>query len=313
MLATGAAAQEQQYRHPVADGNLSIQEGLDPAWKNILLLGADTRRDKEIEGRSDAMIICSINMDTGAVRLTSLARDMWVNIAGTQVYDRINTAFRYGGPELAIKTVNELLLLNIEHYVAVNFYGICDVVDAIGGIDLELTRAEVSTVNQTTDWDYGSVKGKRLVYKEDGCVTLCGAQALAYARIRKLDNDLGRNNRQRNVLAAVAQKAMSLPLHEQMSFIKESFGHVTTDLGMTDIVSLGMAVLSGGLEEIEQLSLPSDFQYKNESGRSVLSFDTEQAREELHGFVYHKPSPISTAQSDKSENEDKAVAVQAVN
>ena len=292
MLMSSAAAKV-PYRHPVMDGDLSVQEGLDPAWMNILLLGADTRIDEENDGRSDVMMICSVNKKTGAVRLTSLARDMWVRIAGTQHSDRINTAFRYGGPELAMKTVNELLQLNIEHYVAVNFYGVCDVVDALGGIELELSKTEVGTVNRTVNWKYASTRGESLVYQEGKPVTLCGAQALSYARIRKLDNDLGRNSRQRNVIMAVARKTMKLSLSEQMAFVKTCFEHVTTDLKLADIISLGMAVLSGGLDDMDQLALPSDFSYASEDGRSVLHFDKEQARRELHGFVYDAIPPAA--------------------
>ena len=291
MLMTSAAAKI-EYRHPVTDGNLSVQEGLNPDWTNILLLGADTREDEENDGRSDVMLICSLNRETGAVRLTSLSRDMWVRIAGTEHSDRINTAFRYGGPDLAMKTVNEVLQRNIEQYVAVNFYGVCDVVDAIGGIELELSKAEVGTVNRTVNWKYGSVQGERLVYQEGKPVTLCGAQALSYARIRKLDNDLGRNSRQRNVIMAVARKTMGLSLGEQMAFVKTCLEHVTTNLSLTDIMTMGFSVLSGGLEDMEQLALPTDFSYANEDGRSVLHFDKEQARRELHGFVYDAMPPV---------------------
>jgi len=296
LLVTGACAEGRPGRKSDTKEDLSVAQGLDPDWMNVLLIGTDTREDELNRGRGDAIIVCSIHKKNGEIRLTSLARDMWVRIAGERFYDKINTAFRYGGPLTMMKTVNETLALNITNYVTVNFYGLCDLVDAIGGIELTLTRSERSVVNSSTQWKYGSVHGEKLPLGEgDKTVTLCGAQALAYARIRKLDNDLGRNRRQRNVIEAMIRKAMELPEGEMIMLGKKCFEHVSTNMSFIDMFSIAAAAIRGGMKDLQQLSLPSEGNYHfiNENGKSALEFDLKQVQNEVHAFIYgegiHKP------------------------
>lgn len=287
-LSAGVHADE-EYRFAVADDDLSITQGLDKAWRNILLIGSDNRLDEENQGRADALIICSLNKETGQIRLTSLSRDMHVKIAGQEFMDKINTAFRYGGPNLMMKTVNELFGLNIEDYVSINFYGLCDMVDAIGGVELTLTRGERDEVNRSVVWGYGEAQGEGLPYGTgEMTLTLCGAQALAYARIRNLDSDFGRNQRQRNVLMAIARRAGDLSAGEFLSLAKVCFEYITTEMSFLELVSLGTSVLKGGLSDMKQLSLPAEgtYRYASIEGKSVLNFDLEDAKKRVHEFIY---------------------------
>lgn len=265
---------------------LSAAEELDPAWENILLVGTDTRQDALEEGRADTTMIVSVNRKSGAIRLTSLARDMWIDLPGKIGHNRINTAYRFGGPEMMMQAVSETLGLNITRYAAINFYGFCDVIDALGGVEIEITRAEAQVINQSESVDYGSVRGEKIA--DGGLVTLTGGQALAYARIRKLDNDFGRTQRQRNVLIAVLDKVKTMSLTEQLSFVKECLACVSTNLGLGDIVTLGMTVLLNGAEDVKQLGLPSEghYQYKTQDGMSTIVFDADALRTQAHEFIY---------------------------
>lgn len=125
-----------EFRIQVAEGDYSAVEGLDKDVMNILLLGTDS--DGMLNyGRSDTMIICSIHKKTGLVQLSSIARDLYIDIPQSNFKDRINTANSYGGPRLAMKAVNEVFGLNIEHYVTVNFSGFERIVEVLGGWTLK--------------------------------------------------------------------------------------------------------------------------------------------------------------------------------
>ena len=135
--------------------NLELNEKLPDHVVNILLLGVDNRSVELQTGRSDATIICSINTQTGAITLSSIARDTAVEVPGYKSRKRMNTAFKFGskdgdiakGAELAMKTVNRNFQMNISHYVVVNIHGLADIIQALGGVDMELTRAEASAIN----------------------------------------------------------------------------------------------------------------------------------------------------------------------
>lgn len=126
--------------------DLSVTAGLDSSWRNILLLGQDSRTTGKSE-RTDTMVIASINANTGEIKLTSLMRDMYVEIPerGTQ---KINTANYYGGPELAMKTVNENFKLNISEYVIVNFVNFPYIIEKLGGVYEDITEEEMEGINE---------------------------------------------------------------------------------------------------------------------------------------------------------------------
>lgn len=260
---------------------------LDPAWKTFLLIGSDSRMDS-LDGRADAIVVCALHEDTGAIRLISLTRDMYIQLPNSQAHNRINTAFRFGGPQRMLAAVNQTLGLNITQYAAVNFRGFCDVIDALGGITVELAPREAAVINKTADGNnYNRTTIEQIPYKAENA-TLCGAQALAFARIRKIDSDFARNGRQRDVVVAALEKVKSLSLGEQLSFIKECLNCVETNMTLLDIASMGALVMSKGLEDITQLSLPSEgnYRYASIEGMSVVVFDEEKTRQEALDFIY---------------------------
>ena len=269
---------------------------LDPAWENILLVGADTRKDQLEEGRADAIMVASVNRETGAIRLISLARDMWIKIPGSKSHNKINAAYRFGGPEMMMQAVNETLGLEITRYAAINFYGFCEIVDALGGVEVEMTAAEAAHVNRTVNQAYGEETGTKLS-SEDGVKTLSGTQALSFARIRKLDNDFGRGQRQRKVILGVLDKVGKLPLTKQIAFIKNCLECVSTNMGLGDILTLGMAVMRGGAKDVQQLGLPSqgNYHYDDDDGVSKVIFKAEETRNEAHAFIYGDEAIGATA------------------
>ena len=199
--------------------NLELNEALPDYVVNILLLGVDNRSVELVSGRADANIICSINTQDGSIKLTSIARDTAVVVPGYKSRKRINTAFKFGskdgdlakGAELAMKTVNRNFQMNIERYVVVNIHGLADIIEALGGVDMELTKAEAKAINYElhVKEPMDNVKRDRLA-ETDGVQHLDGMEAVTYGRIRNLagQNDFNRNGRQRALLEALLRDAL---------------------------------------------------------------------------------------------------------
>lgn len=286
-LPCGALA---DYSMPVADGDLSQYPGLDESVKNILLIGTDTRENETASGRADTMMICSINQKTGMVHVTSLARDTWVTMGENGHQNRLNAAHTFGGPNLLMQTINRTYHLNIEHYVTVNFYGICDIVDTLGGVTIQLNEDEPWAINTTVDESYGDYGDVRItpVPSDATEARLCGAQALAYARIRKLDDDFGRQARQRNLLMAMAREVGNCSIPQMISLATTCFEYVSTNLSLLDIISLATKVLATGISDIQMHAYPEEgeFKYESEDGVSKLIIDQAHGIDKLHGYMY---------------------------
>lgn len=278
------------YSMPVADGDLSQYPGLDENVKNILLIGTDTRENQLDSGRADTMMICSINQKTGMVHVTSLARDTWVTMGDNGHQNKLNAAHTFGGPNLLMQTINRTYQLNIEHYVTVNFYGICDIVDTLGGVTIQLQEDEPWAINTTVDESYGDYGDVRItpVPSDATEARLCGAQALAYARIRKLDDDFGRQARQRNLLMAMAREVGNCSIPQMISLATTCFEYVSTNLSLLDIISLATKVLTTGISDIQMHAYPQEgeFKYDSTDGVSKLIIDQAHGIEKLHGYMY---------------------------
>lgn len=279
-LAEDAKSQVQtEFRITVEEGDYSVVDGLSKDVMNILLLGTDS--DGMLNyGRTDTMIICSIHKKTGLVQLSSIARDLYMDIPNSNITDRINTANSYGGPRLAMKAVNEALGLNIEHYVTVNFSGFEKIVEVLGGVDIEISAAEAGAINERLH--------KRSVTSH-GLVHLNGEEALAYVRIRNLDNTFGRNNRQRIFLAAVVNKVLEEKnIGQIIDLIDVCLDYMDYNLGFGDIVKIAWTVLTKGVT-LSMYSCPESGQYHYETieGKgSVVVANLETIREGLHHFIY---------------------------
>ena len=176
-------------------------------YRNIAIFGVDSRSDSYGKGnRSDCIIVASVNMETHAVKLISVYRDTYVQIQG-HGFDKIAHAYSYGEAPLALKTLNENLDLNITDFVTVNFDAVADAVDALGGITMEITSAEVQYINMYID-ETSQVTGKKSEHiTQAGTYTLDGVQAVAYSRIRYTSGgDYKRTERMRDVITAMIEK-----------------------------------------------------------------------------------------------------------
>ena len=279
----------------VRSSELSPNKNLPVEWTNILLLGTDDRDAKSSAGRTDVMIIASLNASTGEMKLTSLARDMLLDIPliGLQ---RFNTAHAYGGPNLAMKAVNELFDMNITKYARVNLHGLYDIINVFGGVVIELQPGEADEINYNVavseDYEGFEKNPDRVRIPSDkvGMTKLDALQALGYARIRHIDSDFNRTNRQRVLLDTLLAMAMDEASPLKIFLVANvMIPYTTTNLSLSEIVSIGADMLGSGLQPMqsESIPIPGSFSYiQTENGESVLDIRLKANRDALHTFIY---------------------------
>lgn len=266
------------------DAELSLTDGLPSSPFNVLVLGVDTLNNGA--QRSDTMIIASV--DGKALKLTSVQRDMIVEIHG-HGRNKINSAFAFGGPELAMRTVNEALDLNIMRYVVVDFAVLVKLVDALGGIEMDISEAEMNHINQNV-WKSRRVFAPlgytaEILTEYGENVTLNGLRALGYARIRKLDSDFVRTSRQRAVISAMLVKLRSQLWNPVLltNFISAGLDGIETNLSAVELLSLGEKALFS--QKMDQLRLPVDGSF-SDNGSSLVITDRDVNIRRFREFAY---------------------------
>lgn len=252
---------------------LDVEKGLaefDGTIKNILLLGIDSENGV---GRSDSMIILTVDKTTKKVKLTSLIRDSYVHIAGRGM-DKLNHAFSFGGPSLALRAVNTNFDMNLKDYVTVNFDSIISIVDTVGGVDMKLSDEEAKIVGL----DGG------------GTHHLSGAQTLRYARIRSTSGgDFTRTLRHRKVITVLVEKLMRLSPVEMIQTSDKVIPQLKTSLSSSEILSLATTVALNKYE-IEQDYFPRDETSRGTliKGIYYLKWDKKGTIDSMHSFIFNR-------------------------
>ncbi|MBQ4119908.1 MAG: LCP family protein [Clostridia bacterium] len=290
---------------------LGFENIIDQKIVNIALFGIDTRSKSSFKGNSDSIMVLSINTETNAVKIVSIMRDSLVEINDGEktYYNKINSAYgsASGGPELAIKTLNHNFGLDISEYATVNFYGMAEIIDAVGGIDVEFTRQEV--VTNHADGFNGLVKRhcekigvdpEPYYIRTEGKHHVNGIQAVAYSRIRKYENiwgtnnDFGRTDRQRYVMEQLFEKAIKLPKSRYVNLVKALIPYTETSLSYSEIMGLAFDVLLDS-PTFEQTRMPlNEYQMKAPNiprVGSTVYYDLEFAKDLLHEFFYNNVNP----------------------
>ena len=219
-------------------------------YRNVAIFGIDSRSSNyQLGNRSDCIMIASINNKTHDIKLVSVYRDTYMQIEGHGL-DKVTHAYSYGGPELAIKTLNENLDLNIKEFVTVNFDAVAEAVDALGGIKMEITSAEVKYINGYID-ETSSVTDKKSKHiTKPGIYVLDGVQAVAYSRIRYTSGgDYKRTERMRDVITAMIAKLKTKSVSQINTIADRVLPQVYTNLSMTDLLSMIPAVASFNVGE----------------------------------------------------------------
>jgi LCP family protein required for cell wall assembly len=255
---------------------------------NILLLGSDTRVSGEV-GRSDAMILVSINQKTETIYLTSFLRDSYVYIPGYG-NTRLNHSFAYGGPALVEETLETNFKIHIDRYVAVDFYSFMDVVDTLGGVWIDVTEDEQKVTNQYI-WSMNKLMGEE--WSNDylwtnGWMKLNGKQALCYARNRYTGNDYERTQRQRTIISQIINGAKESSPSTLVDLAQVILPQVTTDMTKSEILSYCANIAAYVNYDIVQQQIPVDGSYSGAtiSGMSVISLNLDKNIQYLQSTIY---------------------------
>lgn len=270
--------------------SLTKESYKDNGVVNVLLIGNDSRLGGD-DGRSDAMILVSISDKTKTITMTSFLRDMYVEIPGHDG-NRLNAAYAYGGPELLMQTIEQNFDIPVHRYALVNFEAFANLVDAVGGIDLEVTNEEVQLINGYL-MEYNQLLGRNLDYdwldaSASGVIHLNGPQALAYTRNRYIGTDFGRTERQRKVLAEVFKKLPGAMVTNSGGVIDGLFPNLTTNLKQNECYKIAL----GGYKiigyDMVQQCVPMEGTYSNATIRSmaVLEVDFEANKRFLKETLY---------------------------
>lgn len=227
-------------------------------YRNIALLGIDSRADDYGTGnRSDCIIIASINEKTKEVKLLSVYRDTYVYVTenGNKKLDKITHAYSYGGAQNTLKSLNEALDLNITEYVTVNFDAVIAAVNALNGVEIDITSEELKYINDYIDATSQSSGIKSSHLSKAGRQTVDGVQAVAYSRIRyTAGGDYKRTERMRTVVTAMAKKAKTLSIGQLNKLADEILPRVSKNIENNDIIALIPSALSFNI--IESLGWP---------------------------------------------------------
>ncbi|MDB2118580.1 LCP family protein [Clostridium paraputrificum] len=268
-----------------------------PGITNILLIGTDAR-DLNERARSDSIIIATIDNNTKKLKLSSIMRDTFVDIPGYGE-QKINAALALGGPELLMKTIKENFNFTLDKYVMVNFWGFEDIIDGIGGIEVDVKDYEIPEINKFIG-EVRDVKSPPLT--TPGLQHLDGQQALAYARIRKVGNgSYERTERQRRVLDIVAEKMMDVSVVKYPGLLYDLLPSVKTNIEPLTLLNYAYTVSKFGELKFEQLQIPATELsqgglYRNKGW--VLLIDKEQNGKILNDFIYND-KPYSSEDIDK--------------
>lgn len=292
---------------------------LDDSIKNIALFGLDTR-SSSFEGNSDVIMILSVDNRHHAIKMTSIMRDTRVLIEGEGYNEyisgwdtKINAAYGFGGPQLALRTLNQHFGLRIEEFVTINFVNMAAIVDAFGGVEMDITGPEKAQINANL-WDLrneaerqkeldqelgvynelnypeilnsdffldnkGSVDWDTDQYFEDGHYLLNGNQAVAYGRIRNLGSDYVRVARQQKVFAALVQRLKNISFTEYPGLIKQMMPYCETNLSLDDII--GMAPILTSSFDVQSITVP-DVEYETD----LYDGPVEEGGEQVYYLIY---------------------------
>lgn len=264
--------------------------------KNILLLGVDARSGENAEEtRSDTMMLVSLDSKHHTIKLTSFLRDSWVYIPTLGYNQRLNAACSSGGYQGVVDAIEYNFGIDIDGYAVVDFEMFKVLVDSLGGVEVDVTEAEADEVTNHPG-RYGNV------VLESGKYNLSGEQALAYCRIRKIDTDFVRTERQRTVMSAILKSAKSSNPFKLLNMAYKSAPYIETDLTKGEIRGLIFRAASCLGGDIQQAKVPFDgtWEYATIQGNSVISLNTDANKAQLIDYIYN----MSAEEIEAMQNEE---------
>lgn len=261
---------------------------------NIALFGLDQRNLND-NSHSDSTMVLSIDTARKKIKVFSIMRDSYVYIDG-RGDDKLTHAYYFGGPQLAIKTINENFGLNIRDFVSVNFFGLEKIIDSLGGVEIDVTEKEVPVINDYIK-ELARLEGKTPEYLSGaGKQKLTGMQAVAYSRNRYTGNgDYARTERQRTVLEAIMNKILAQGATKYPGLVSDLLPYVTTSLSNSEIIDIGLDVFKIGNFQFEQERFPVDGYCEGKYIGKLwyLTFDREATKDQIFEYLYNDKKPTA--------------------
>lgn len=273
----------------------------------IAIFGVDSRDGNLEKGAlSDVEMICNIDKATGEIKLVSVYRDTYLKINSKGTYHKINEAYFKGGHKQAVEALNENLDLNIDDYATFNWKAVADAINILGGVDLEITDPEFAYINGFITETVNSTGIGSYQLKKAGMNHLDGVQAVAYARLRLMDTDFNRTERQRKVVGLAMDKAKKANFKTLSTLVSTVFPQISTSIGMNDVLSIAKGISKYHIGETA--GFPSSrTTMKIGKMDCVIPATLESNVIQLHQFLYNQTdySPSSTVKkiSDKIAQE----------
>ena len=260
--------------------------------KNVVLFGSDSESIGDPpQGRSDTIIIISINPKFKSLKMISIPRDTYVEIEG-HGKNKINHAYAWGQEQLAIKTINYNFGLNLTEYISIDFSGLIHIINDIGGIELQISKAEMDFINMESKIAYNASGNTPKKITSYGTVKLDGEQALTHSRNRTVGDDFARAERQREVLQAIMNKISKMDIGEIMSMLDMFLKEVTTNINVTEYIGTITEILLNKntyLNNVISAQVPSKDIAKGEYINGIYYFvpsDKEKMKEEIIEYLY---------------------------
>lgn len=262
---------------------------------NVAIFGVDTRNEDSFKGLSDTIMIVSIDAKNRSVKIVSILRDSRVAIEG-HGNEKITHAYSYGGAPLAIKTINQNFNMNITDYATINMFKLSDAINILGGIDIEITESERDQIN--AEALYGDPKAQRgaALVNDYGKVHLDGDQATIFCRLRHMDSDEARSNRQKMVINALLEQAKKVSPTKYAEVVRTMMSLCETSVSFSEVMKF--VPLINEKVSIEAITVPGEPEnaiggiYE---GYWVWRYDLQQAAERIHLFLYGEPANGSTS------------------
>ncbi|ADL04594.1 LCP family protein [Lacrimispora saccharolytica] len=273
----------------------------------IAVFGVDSRDGSLEKGAlSDVEMICNIDKATGEIKLVSVYRDTYLKINSKGTYHKINEAYFKGGHKQAVEALNENLDLNIDDYATFNWKAVADAINILGGVDLEITDSEFAYINGFITETVKSTGVGSYQLKKAGMNHLDGVQAVAYARLRLMDTDFNRTERQRKVVSLAMEKAKKADFGTLSTLVTAVFPQISTSVGMNDVLSIAKGISKYHIGETTGFPF-SRTTMKIGKMDCVIPTTLESNVIQLHQFLYnkenHSPSSAVKKISDKISQE----------
>ncbi|WP_411679407.1 LCP family protein [Clostridium thailandense] len=273
------------------------EEKQDNSILNIALFGVDSRNSKADVPHSDCIIIATIDNNHNKIKLSSIMRDTYVKVNG-HGKTKITEAYFYGGPKLAIRTLNENFNLDIKDYATVDFKGLSKIIDNLGGITANIKQYEIREINKYIAELSELQQVKYIPVYRSGSQNLNGIQAVAYCRIRQVgDGDFERTDRQRIILKEIFNKIRNIDITRYPYLAAQFSSYIETSMSKSNIIALGSKIILNNILTVDQQRFPVDGYCKgaiiNKVWYLIPEPDLKALSKQINNYIYEDIKPIA--------------------